>query len=64
VQQYEPLMSPANHALGAFGPRWRLFDFGRVDAEVKAAWGRIQKAGIQRDSGMGTSRRCPKKLCI
>lgn len=32
--------SPANEALGAFGLRWRLFDFGRVDAEVKAARGR------------------------
>jgi NodT family efflux transporter outer membrane factor (OMF) lipoprotein len=36
--------SPANEALGAFGLRWRLFDFGRVDAEVKAARGRNAEA--------------------
>jgi len=30
----------ANQALGALGLRWRLFDFGRVDAQVKAAKGR------------------------
>ncbi|MEX3969645.1 efflux transporter outer membrane subunit [Paraburkholderia caribensis] len=36
--------SPANEALGAFGLRWRLFDFGRVDAEVKAARGRTAQA--------------------
>ncbi|WP_244146476.1 TolC family protein [Paraburkholderia sp. BCC1876] len=36
--------SPANEALGVFGLRWRLFDFGRVDAEVKAARGRNAEA--------------------
>jgi NodT family efflux transporter outer membrane factor (OMF) lipoprotein len=36
--------SPANEALGAFGLRWRLFDFGRVDAEVRAARGRNAEA--------------------
>lgn len=36
--------SPANVALGAFGLRWRLFDFGRVDAEVKAAKGKNAEA--------------------
>jgi outer membrane protein TolC len=30
----------ANQWQGAFGLRWRLFDFGRVDAEVAAARGR------------------------
>lgn len=29
----------SNEALGALGIRWRLFDFGRVDAQVKAAKG-------------------------
>jgi outer membrane protein TolC len=32
--------SPANQAQGVLGLRWRLFDFGRVDAEIKAAKGR------------------------
>jgi NodT family efflux transporter outer membrane factor (OMF) lipoprotein len=36
--------SPANEALGAFGLRWRLFDFGQVDAEVRAARGRNAEA--------------------
>lgn len=30
----------ANQALGALGVRWRLFDFGRIDAEIQAARGR------------------------
>lgn len=30
----------ATQAQGAVGLRWRLFDFGRVDAEIKAARGR------------------------
>jgi outer membrane protein TolC len=34
--------SGANQAQGAAGLRWRLFDFGRIDAEVSAAKG--QKA--------------------
>ncbi|EIK94825.1 multidrug efflux system outer membrane protein [Pseudomonas sp. M47T1] len=29
----------SNEALGAVGIRWRLFDFGRVDAQVKSAKG-------------------------
>jgi NodT family efflux transporter outer membrane factor (OMF) lipoprotein len=29
----------SNEVLGALGIRWRLFDFGRVDAQVKAAKG-------------------------
>ncbi|WAH56369.1 TolC family protein [Pseudomonas silvicola] len=29
----------SNEALGTLGIRWRLFDFGRVDAQVKAAKG-------------------------
>ncbi|WP_347557338.1 efflux transporter outer membrane subunit [Robbsia sp. KACC 23696] len=36
--------SPANEAFGVFGLRWRLFDFGRVDAEVRAARGRNAEA--------------------
>ncbi|EJL25216.1 efflux transporter, outer membrane factor lipoprotein, NodT family [Caulobacter sp. AP07] len=32
--------SPANQAQGVLGLRWRLFDFGRVNAEIKAAKGR------------------------
>lgn len=36
--------SPANETLGVLGLRWRLFDFGRVDAEVKAARGRRAEA--------------------
>jgi NodT family efflux transporter outer membrane factor (OMF) lipoprotein len=32
--------SSANQAQGVLGLRWRLFDFGRVDAEIKAAKGR------------------------
>ena len=31
--------NPAAEAQGAFGIKWRLFDFGRVDAEVAAARG-------------------------
>lgn len=31
---------PANQVQGVLGLRWRLFDFGRVDAEIKAAKGR------------------------
>jgi NodT family efflux transporter outer membrane factor (OMF) lipoprotein len=31
--------SGANQALGVFGLRWRLFDFGRVDAQIAAARG-------------------------
>jgi NodT family efflux transporter outer membrane factor (OMF) lipoprotein len=34
----------ANQAQGAFGLRWRLFDFGRVDAEIAAARGRNAEA--------------------
>lgn len=34
----------ATQANGAFGLRWRLFDFGRVDAEIKAAKGRNVEA--------------------
>jgi NodT family efflux transporter outer membrane factor (OMF) lipoprotein len=34
----------ANQWQGAFGLRWRLFDFGRVDAEVKTARGRNAEA--------------------
>lgn len=30
----------ANQALGAVGVRWRLFDFGRIDAQIQAARGR------------------------
>lgn len=30
----------ATQANGVLGPRWRLFDFGRVDAEIRAAKGR------------------------
>ncbi|WP_158894917.1 efflux transporter outer membrane subunit, partial [Pseudomonas sp. BAV 2493] len=29
----------ANQALGALGVRWRLFDFGRIDAQIQAAKG-------------------------
>jgi NodT family efflux transporter outer membrane factor (OMF) lipoprotein len=36
--------APANEALGVLGLRWRLFDFGRVDAEVKNARGRNAEA--------------------
>jgi len=36
--------SSANQAQGVFGLRWRLFDFGRVDAEVAAARGRDAEA--------------------
>ena len=36
--------SPANQAQGVIGLRWRLFDFGRVGAEVKAARGRKAEA--------------------
>ena len=34
----------ATQAQGAFGLRWRLFDFGRVDAEIKDARGRNAEA--------------------
>lgn len=36
--------SPAAQAQGVLGLRWRLFDFGRVGAEVKAARGRKAEA--------------------
>jgi len=36
--------SSANQAQGVLGLRWRLFDFGRVDAEVAAARGRDAEA--------------------
>lgn len=32
--------SSANQAQGVLGLRWRLFDFGRVDAQIKSAKGR------------------------
>lgn len=35
---------PAAQAQGVLGLRWRLFDFGRVNAEVKAAKGRKAEA--------------------
>lgn len=35
---------PAAQAQGVLGVRWRLFDFGRVGAEVKAARGRKAEA--------------------
>jgi outer membrane protein TolC len=35
----------ANQAQGVLGLRWRLFDFGRVGAEVKAAQG-AQRRGL------------------
>ncbi|APG05834.1 RND transporter [Luteibacter rhizovicinus DSM 16549] len=35
---------PANQAQGVLGLRWRLFDFGRVDAEIKAARARDAEA--------------------
>lgn len=35
---------PATQAQGVLGLRWRLFDFGRVGAEVKAAKGRKAEA--------------------
>ena len=38
------LEGPANTAQGILGLRWRLFDFGRVDAEIKAARGRNAEA--------------------
>ena len=34
----------ANQAQGVLGLRWRLFDFGRVDAEIKVAKGRNAEA--------------------
>jgi outer membrane protein TolC len=34
----------ATQANGILGLRWRLFDFGRVDAEIKAARGRNTEA--------------------
>lgn len=34
----------ATQANGIFGLRWRLFDFGRVDAEIRAAKGRNAEA--------------------
>jgi NodT family efflux transporter outer membrane factor (OMF) lipoprotein len=36
--------SGANQALGIFGLRWRLFDFGRVDAQIAAARGQEAEA--------------------
>ena len=36
--------SGANQAQGVLGLRWRLFDFGRVDAEIAAARGREAEA--------------------
>lgn len=38
------LTGNATRANGVFGLRWRLFDFGRVDAEIKAAKGRNLEA--------------------
>ncbi len=38
------LTGPAQLAAGQAGASWRLFDFGRVDAEVKAARGRRAEA--------------------
>jgi outer membrane protein TolC len=35
---------PANQAQGVLGLRWRLFDFGRVDAEISAAKGQRAEA--------------------
>lgn len=35
---------PASQAQGVLGLRWRLFDFGRVDAEIKAAKARDAEA--------------------
>jgi outer membrane protein TolC len=34
----------ANQALGVLGLRWRLFDFGRVDAQIAAARGQEAEA--------------------
>jgi NodT family efflux transporter outer membrane factor (OMF) lipoprotein len=36
--------SNANQALGVLGLRWRLFDFGRVDAQIAAARGQEAEA--------------------
>src|SRR5687768_17474642 len=36
--------SGANQALGVLGLRWRLFDFGRVDAQIAAAHGQEAEA--------------------
>jgi outer membrane protein TolC len=36
--------SGANQALGVLGLRWRLFDFGRVDAQIAAARGQEAEA--------------------
>jgi outer membrane protein TolC len=36
--------SGANQALGLLGLRWRLFDFGRVDAQIAAARGQEAEA--------------------
>jgi NodT family efflux transporter outer membrane factor (OMF) lipoprotein len=38
------LTGGATQAQGVFGLRWRLFDFGRVDAEIKSARGRNAEA--------------------
>ena len=38
------LTGGATQAQGLFGLRWRLFDFGRVDAEIKTARGRNAEA--------------------
>jgi len=35
---------PASQAQGVFGLRWRLFDFGRVDAQIAAARGQEAEA--------------------
>ena len=37
-------VSGANQALGLLGLRWRLFDFGRVDAQIAAARGQEAEA--------------------
>jgi outer membrane protein TolC len=36
--------SAASQALGVLGLRWRLFDFGRVDAQIAAARGQEAEA--------------------
>lgn len=35
---------PASQAAGIFGLQWRLFDFGRINADIKAAKGRNAEA--------------------
>src|SRR3546814_15899625 len=39
-----PICGDATQAQGVLGLRWRLFDFGRVDAEIAAARGRDAEA--------------------